>query len=56
MGAIRALARQFDYGVILTSAKQASLVRVYEKTGFKTTDTEMTHLIMSTKEEEPWQE
>lgn len=48
-GAIREIAIQNDYGVVLTSAKQDSLVKVYSKNGFRKTDDGMTHLLMLTK-------
>lgn len=49
VGAIREIAVQNDYGVVLTSAKQDSLVKVYAKNGFQKTDSGMTHLLMLTK-------
>jgi hypothetical protein len=49
VGAIKCLAIEFDYGVVITSAKQDSLVRTYERTGFTKTDEGMTHLVMLTK-------
>jgi hypothetical protein len=49
IGAMRELALLFDYGMILTTAKQPALIRLYEKSGFEKTDQEMTHLIMVTK-------
>jgi hypothetical protein len=47
--AIRELALSFDYGVVLTSAKQDALVRIYERNGFTKTDSGVTHLVMLTK-------
>ena len=47
---IRDCAAQNDYGVVLTSAKQPALIRLYEKAGFQKTDEGMAHLIMLTKE------
>jgi hypothetical protein len=52
VGAIKALALEFDYGVVLTSARQESLVRTYERVGFTKTDEGMTHLVMITKPKE----
>lgn len=52
VGGIKAVAVELDYGVLLTSAKQDSLVRVYERTGFSKTDSGMTHLVMLTKPKE----
>lgn len=44
--AAQSVADELDYGVILTTAKQPALVRMYERTGFTKTDEGMTHLIM----------
>jgi len=47
-------ALRMDYGVMLTSCKQDSLVRLYERNGFQKTDSGVTHLIkiLRTKGEE----
>jgi hypothetical protein len=42
---LKGQAKSFGYSVMLTTCKQESLARVYEKTGFQRTDTEMIHLI-----------
>jgi hypothetical protein len=47
--AVRELALEFDYGVLLTTAKQDALVKMYERNGFQKTDSGMTHLLMLTK-------
>lgn len=47
--AIREVALSLDYGIVMTTAKQAGLVKAYERNGFKTTDTGMTHMIMATR-------
>lgn len=38
-------AREMNYGVMMTTARQASLVRVHERNGFAKTDEGVTHLI-----------
>lgn len=40
-------AKQLGYAVMLTTCKQESLARVYEKTGFQRTDCEMIHLVQT---------
>jgi hypothetical protein len=51
IGAVRMLAKEFDYGVMLTSVKQPSLCRLYERCGFQKTDEGMSHLVMATKDQ-----
>lgn len=41
-------AKRLDYGVMITTCRQESLVRFYEKAGFQVTDKGVTHLIKST--------
>ncbi len=48
--AVQAVAVSMDYGVLMTCARQASLVKIYERGGFIVTDTGVTHLVMLTKE------
>lgn len=43
-----ARARDLGYGVMLTSCRQASLVRIYESAGFSKTDEGVTHLLKLT--------
>ena len=38
-----------DYGVMMTSSNQPSLVRLYARAGFATADTGVTHMLMFTK-------
>jgi len=38
-------AKEMDYAVMLTTCKQQSLAKVYEKSGFLRTDSEMIHFI-----------
>jgi hypothetical protein len=40
-------AREMNYTVMLTTCKQESLAKVYEKTGFRKTDSEMIHLVQT---------
>lgn len=47
--AAREVAKALDYGVVITTARQDSLVRVLERNGFAVTDRGMTHLISLTK-------
>lgn len=47
VGALKHQAHGFGYGVILTSAKQEALVRMYERCGFQRTDDTMTHLVIT---------
>lgn len=47
--AVREVALALDYGVVMTTARQDSLVRVLERNGFAVTDRGMTHLLMLTK-------
>ena len=47
--AVREVALELDYGVVMTTARQDSLVRVFERNGFAVTDRGMTHLLMLTK-------
>lgn len=47
--AVREVALELDYGVLMTSARQEALVRVYERNGFTKSDTGVTHLLMMTK-------
>lgn len=42
---LREQAVSFDYGVMMTTCRQASLVRVYEKNGFTKSDEGVTHLL-----------
>ena len=42
---LKSRAKDMGYTVMLTTCKQESLARVYEKTGFGRTDSEMIHLI-----------
>jgi hypothetical protein len=42
---LKTQAKEMNYAVMLTTCKQESLARVYEKTGFQRTDSEMIHLI-----------
>lgn len=42
---LKGQAKSLGYSVMLTTCKQESLARVYEKTGFLRTDSEMIHLI-----------
>jgi hypothetical protein len=42
---LKTQAKEMNYTVMLTTCKQESLARVYEKTGFQRTDSEMIHLI-----------
>jgi hypothetical protein len=44
---LKGQAKSFGYSVMLTTCKQESLARVYEKTGFQRTDTEMIHLVQT---------
>lgn len=46
---VREVALELDYGVVMTTARQESLVRVLKRNGFTVTDREMTHLLMFTK-------
>lgn len=47
--AVREVALELDYGVVMTTARQESLVRLLERNGFAVTDRGMTHLLMLTK-------
>lgn len=47
--AVREVALALDYGVVMTTARQDSLVRVLERNGFAVTDRGMTHLLMFSK-------
>jgi hypothetical protein len=42
-------AKEMDYGVMLTTCRQASLARMYEKSGFMKTDENVTHLLKMLK-------
>lgn len=44
-GFLKSRALDMDYGVMMTTARQASLVRVLESNGFTKSDEGMTHLI-----------
>jgi hypothetical protein len=44
---LKTRAKDMGYSVMLTTCKQESLARVYEKTGFQRTDSEMIHLVQS---------
>lgn len=44
---LKGQAKEFGYSVMLTTCKQESLARVYEKAGFQRTDTEMIHLVQT---------
>jgi hypothetical protein len=50
LSAVRVVAVSLDYGVLMTTARQASLIKIYERGGFTVTDTGVTHLVMLTKE------
>lgn len=45
MGFLEAQASVLGYGVMLTTCRQASLVRLYESAGFAKTDEGVTHLL-----------
>ncbi len=40
-------AKDMGYSIMLTTCKQESLARVYEKTGFQRTDSGMIHLVQA---------
>jgi hypothetical protein len=42
-------AADMDYGVMLTTCKQESLAKVYERAGFARTDSEMIHFVRRLK-------
>lgn len=50
--AVREVALELNYGVVMTSAKQEALVRIYERNGFQKSDEGVTHLLMLTKPKE----
>ena len=45
-------AKEMNYGVMLTTCRQPSLARMYEKSGFIKTDEGVTHLLKMVKKEE----
>ena len=47
--AAREVALELDYGVIMTTCRQDSLVRLMERNGFSVTDCGVTHLMMLTR-------
>jgi hypothetical protein len=44
---LKGQAMAFGYAVMLTTCKQESLARIYEKTGFHRTDSEMIHFVQT---------
>lgn len=44
-------ALKLDYGVMFTTCRQPSLVRLYERNGFVKTDESVTHLLMNLRPE-----
>jgi hypothetical protein len=44
------VAVSMDYGIMMTTCRQASLVRVYEKNGFTKSDEGVTHLVRKLRE------
>ena len=49
VGAVKVVADALDYGVIFTSVKQPSLIRLFERCGFVKSDTGMTNMIALTR-------
>ena len=47
---LRARAAENDYGIMMTASNNNGLIRLYERAGFRTTDSKLTHLLMLTKE------
>jgi hypothetical protein len=47
---LREVAVSMDYGIMMTTCRQASLVRVYEKNGFTKSDEGVTHLVRKLRE------
>jgi hypothetical protein len=47
--AVREVALALDYGVVLTTARQESLVKVLCRNGFEVTDRNVTHMITLTR-------
>ena len=45
VGFLKERAKDMGYTVMLTTCKQESLAKVYEKTGFQRTDSNMIHLV-----------
>lgn len=54
IGAIKATAELFDYGIIFTSAKQEGLIKILERNGATKADSGMTHLLFTKKENNQW--
>jgi hypothetical protein len=52
IGFLRERALELDYGVMMTTCRQSSLARLYERNGFQKTDSGVTHLMMQLREPE----
>jgi hypothetical protein len=50
IGFLKERALEMDYGVMMTTCRQDTLVRLYERNGFLKTDEGVTHLLMPLRE------